>query len=81
MSLNSHVKPALRIRLITVVSAFALLSQIMFIGPVSKADAKAKARVADTSSPAEPFRVQGSTFNVQKFVKTKWLGGGSSCSC
>ncbi|MBK8303955.1 MAG: hypothetical protein IPK98_11350 [Chloracidobacterium sp.] len=57
MSLNSHVKPALRIRLITVVSAFALLLQIVFIGPVRKADAKSKPPIADTSSPAEPFIV------------------------
>ena len=57
MFLIPSIKSAKLKRLITVACAFTLLSQIVFIGSVRKANAKVKPPVADTSSPAEPFIV------------------------
>jgi len=75
MSLTPNGKSALRKRLITVVSVCALLSQIVFIGPVRKANAKAKSPVPVTSSPAEPFVVHDSGFQVASLLKPSGLAG------
>lgn len=44
-------------RIFTLFVICVMLAQVIFIGPVRKANAKAKQVVADTSSPAEPFIV------------------------
>ncbi len=45
------------VRIAATFMVVVMLTQIVFIGPVRTANAKAKPLVADTSSPAEPFVV------------------------